>query len=224
MARFAALEAVIDRAKGQFQSIFDKVRARLLGTNNERLDFIMDSFYKLNPSQRTGALTGLVGVIALFLLGSLGLYYARVNSLRAELESGFEALHELQSLKAVYAKEDQRFVKLVDNVTRKTRNVKAKPLFEKVAREQNVSVEGLKETKNPLSTENPLAEKMDEVRVDFSFTNISIPRLLNFLVEIEKSNALLRIQDFKVKGRYGTKLYFDADAKVRGYSTDKSGG
>jgi len=51
--------------------------------------------------------------------------------------------------------------------------------------------------------------------------NISIPRLLSFLVEVEKSNKYLRVQDLQIRARYGTKLYFDSQAKVRGYDSDR---
>ena len=54
--------------------------------------------------------------------------------------------------------------------------------------------------------------------------NISIPRLLGFLVEVEKSNKYLRVQDLQIRGRYGTKLYFDSQVKVRGYDVNGAGG
>jgi len=224
MSLFSSLDPVIDKVRSQIQRGFNQVRIRLLGTNNERLDFLMDSFYKLNPGQRNAVIGGLVGLVAVFLLGSLGLYYSRVTSLRDELDNGFEALHELSNLKGEYQTEDQRFNRLVDAVNRKTRGMKAKPYFEKVARDQNVNIEGLTESKASLSTENPLSEKMEEVKVDVRFPNISIPRLLTFMIELEKGNNLVRVQDLTIRGRYGTKLFFDAQGKFRGYSTEKSGG
>jgi hypothetical protein len=211
-----------DKFKGQFSGSLNQVRRRLFGANNEKLDFFMDSFYKLSPSQRSGVLAGIVGVISLFVLGAIVLYFSQVNRLKSELAGSFAALHELQSMKAGYEQENKNFEKLVDTIEKKTKQMSLKPFFEKIANDMGVTLEGLNDQKAPLPAENALSEKMSEVRVDMRMPNISIPRLMSFLVEVEKSNKYLRVQDLQIRGRYGTKLYFDGQAKVRGY--DAGGG
>lgn len=213
----SALAAFSDRFKGQLQGGLNQIRKRLFGANNEKLDFFMDSFYKLSPNQRTGVLAGFVGVVALFVLGAIGLYFAQVNQLKNDLNGSFAALHELQSMKASYEQENRNFEKLVDTIDKKTRQLSLKPFFEKTANDLGVTIEGLNDQKAPLAADNPLAEKVQEVRVEMRLPNISIPRLMSFLVEIEKSNKYLRVQDLQIRGRYGTKLYFDGQVKVRGY-------
>jgi hypothetical protein len=150
-----------------------------------------------------------------------GLYFSLVSHLKNELSSSFAALHELQAKKAMYEQENRNFEKLVDMVERKTKQVSLKPFFEKIANEQGVAIEGLSDSKSPLPADNPLAERLQEVRVEMRMPNISIPRLLSFLVEVEKSNKYLRVQDLQIRARYGTKLYFDSQAKVRGYDSDR---
>ncbi len=211
-----------DRFKGQFQPGLTALRKRLFGANNEKLDFIMDSFYKLSANQRTAVLAGVVGGIAVLILMAVGLYFSQVNRLRNDLSGSFVALHELQAMKSNYEQETKNFDKLVETVDRKTRSMSLKPFFEKIANDLGVTIEGLNDQKAPLSADNPLAEKMQEVRVEMRLPNISIPRMMSFLVEIEKSNKYLRVQDLTVRGRYGTKLFFDGQAKVRGY--DIAGG
>lgn len=193
------------------------LRRRLFGANNERLDFFMDSFYKLSPNHRMLALAGVVGVIALFVLCAVILYFSQVGRLKQDLNDSFAALHDLQSLRASYEIESKNYDKLVETIDKKTRQVSLKPFFEKTANDLGVTIEGLTDQKAPLGADNPLAEKVQEVRVDMRLPNISIPRLMNFLVEIEKSNKYLRVQDLQIRGRYGTKLFFDAQVKVRGY-------
>jgi len=213
----SVVTAFTDRFRGQFLTGFKLIRKRMLGANNERLDFLMDSFYKLSPNQRTGVLAGMVGVICLFVLGAVGLYISQVNALKRELSGSFAALHELQSMKGSYEQENRNFEKLVDTVERRTRAVSLKPFFEKVGNELGVTLEGLNDQKSPLPADNPLSEKLQEIRVDMRMPNISIPRLMSFLVEVEKSGKYLRVADLQIRGRYGTKLYFDGQAKVRGY-------
>lgn len=213
----SAVAAFADRFKGQFQSSFNAIRKRIFGANNERLDFFMDSFYKLPPNHQAGVLAGIVAGIGLIVLLAVALYFSQVNRLKSELNDSFAALHELQSLKASYEVENKNFEKLVDTIDKRTRSVSIKPFFEKIANDMGVTIEGLSDQKTPLAAENPLSEKMQEVRVEMRLPNISIPRLMSFLVEVEKSNKYLRVQDLTVRGRYGTKLFFDAQVKVRGY-------
>lgn len=214
MSTFATL---VDKFVGQFSGSITQVKRRLFGANNERLDFFMDSFYKLSPNQRTAALGGVVAVIGLFVLGAVALYFAQVQKLRRDLNDSFAALHELQGLKYTYEIESRNYDKLIETIERKTKQVSLKPFFEKTANDLGVTIEGLSDQKTALAAENPLAERVQEVKVDMRLPNISIPRLMNFLVEIEKSNKYLRVQDLQIRGRYGTKLYFDSQIKVRGY-------
>lgn len=220
----SAVAAFADKFKGQMQSSLGVIRRRIFGANNEKLDFLMDSFYKLSPNQRTGVLAGVVGAIGLFVLIAIGLYFSQVSRLKTELSDSFGALHELQALKGQYEQENRNFEKLVDVVDRKTRQVSLKPFFEKIGQDLGVTIEGLNDQKSPLPGDNPLSEKMQEVRVEMRLPNISIPRLLSFIVEVEKSGKYLRVQDLQVRGRYGTKLYFDGQVKVRGYDVGGSGG
>ena len=213
----SVVATVTDRFKGQLMGNLQRIRKRLFGTNNEKLDFLMDSFYKLSPNQRTGLLAGTVAGIALFVLGAVGLYFSQVSRLKTELSQSFSSLHELQALKTSYEQENKNFEKLIDTVERKTKQMSIKPFFEKIANEQSVTLEGLTDQKAALPADSALSEKMQEVRVEMRLPNISVPRLMTFLVEVEKSNTYLRVQDLQVRGRYGTKLYFDAQAKVRGY-------
>lgn len=213
----SAIAILADKIKGQFSGIFTLVRRRLFGANNERLDFFMDSFYKLSPNQRTGVLGGIVSVIGLFVLGAVALYFSQVHKLKQDLNDSFAALHDLQALKHSYEVESRNYDKLIDTIERKTKQVSLKPFFEKTANDLGVTIEGLTDQKSPLAAENPLSEKVQEVKVEMRLPNISIPRLLSFVVEIEKSGKYLRVQDLQIRGRYGTKLYFDSQLKVRGY-------
>jgi len=218
----SGVNAIVDQMRGQLQSVANIVRIRVLGANNERLDFLMDSFYKLSPPQRTAAFSGLIAVVGFFVFGAVILYFSQVSRLRSELNESFDALHEMQTLKTEYQNEQRRYDKLFEQISRKTGDLRPKPFFEKIANEQGVQIEGgLTETRVPLPPENPLSEKMQEVRVEMRLNNISIPRLLTFLVEVEKANNFVRVQDLEIKSRFGTRLYFDSKLKARAYSVSR---
>jgi len=213
----SALGNAIDQIKGQLNSLVLGVKRQLFGANNERLDFFMDSFYKLSPQQRMAVVTGVGAVVGLFVFLALMLYFAQVAKLRDDLNEGFAAMHEIRRLRLAYEVENKNYEKLIDTVQRKTKQVSLKPFFEKIANDLSVTIEGINDQKVPLAADNPLSEKLQEVRVEMRLPNISIPKLLSFIVEIEKSGKYLRVQDLQIRARYGTKLFFDGQIKVRGY-------
>ncbi|MCX6128388.1 MAG: hypothetical protein NTX25_04900 [Proteobacteria bacterium] len=65
--------------------IIDQIRRSLLGANNERIDFLMDSFYKLSPQHQTSVMAGAAAFLLVFVLGSFTIYFSRINALEDEL-------------------------------------------------------------------------------------------------------------------------------------------
>lgn len=214
MSRIAVIQ---DSIKGRWDLLVKELRKRTLGANNERLDLLVDSFYKLEPTQRNLVISGGIVGLTVIVLGFVGLYFSQVNSLNRELNKRFDALYELREMKREYQIEDQKFNRIVDSVISSSGSIRIKPYFEKVANEQGVQIEGLTETKVPIPSDNPMSDKLTEVKVEMRLNNISIPRLLNFVVEVEKGSGSIRIQDLQVRARYGTKLFFDAQIKGHGY-------
>lgn len=216
----SALASITDKFKGSSYGVLNVLRVRLFGANNEKLDFLMDSFYKLSPAQRSGVLAAMAGLVGLVVLSAIGLYFTQVNTLKQDLSNSFAALHELQSLKSQFEQENKNFEKLIETIDKKTKGQALKPFFEKIGQDLGVTLEGLSDAKSPLASDNPLADKVQEVKVEMRLPNISIPRMMSYLVEIEKSNKYLRVQDLQIRGRYGTKLFFDGQVKVRGYGVN----
>lgn len=211
------IAAIRENIKDRLDFFTKEIKKRTLGANNERLDLMIDSFYKLEPQQRNLALAGGIGALGVLVVGFMWLYFSQVNGLNKELNRRFDALYEIRDLKKEFQLEDQKFSKLVEGVMSASGGLRIKPYFEKIANDQGVQIEGLAETKVPLASENPMSEKLQEVKVDMRLNNISIPRLLNFVVEVEKGSGTIRIQDLQVRSRYGTRLFFDATIKGHGY-------
>lgn len=208
-----------EKLQSQVDETVGRIQSALFGANNERLDFVMDSFYKLAPPQRNAVLAGVVGGIALFVVGAFGLYFSRVNALEAELNTGLKALNELQKWKLDYEKENAKFESLVGLIEKRTKTFRVKPFLDRTAKSLNVSLgPQFNDKKIPLGADNPLGSQVQELQAEVEFPKISIPKLLKYLIELEKSKHFLRVRDLDIRGRHGTKLYFDARAKIRGYA------
>ena len=216
----SALSSFTDQIRGQLSTGFGILRSRVFGANNERLDFLMDSFYKLSAPQQSAVFAGLVGVVTLFVLSALVLYFSQVASLNRELSMSLAARHELEALRSDFARENQRFERLTSQLRNRTSDLRMKPFFEKIGIDQGVQIEGLTDQRVPLPEDNALSKAaFQSVKVDLRVNNISIPKLLNFMMEIEKANNFIRIRDLQIRGRFGTRLYFDGQITARGYAS-----
>ncbi len=215
----SAITATIEQFTSRIRQAGRRLQIRVLGANNEQLDFIMDSFYKLSPRDRSLVLAGgSVGIGVLVLL-CVFLYFNRINALEKQVTRHAEAIFELKSLKGQFKSEDAMFSDLQSMLSQKLSTLRVKPFIEKIAKEQGLLVEGLVDQRSDLPNYNPLSQTIKEVKVDFRLSKVSIPKLLNFLIEIEKSDSFLRVTDLKIQERFGTKLFFDVQVKISGYVT-----
>jgi len=206
-----------DQVLGAARRVGSSIQSRVLGRNNETLDFVMDSFYKLSPQQRFSALVAGSAFVLLVFFGTLLIYFSQISKLDQNLNNSFNALHELRALKTEINHEQAKYDQLISMIENRSRSLRIKPFFEEQALATSVTIQGLSDQVVPIEAGNPLGSRLQYVSVDLRLPKISIPRLLSFLVKIEKSNNFLAVEDLQIRGRYGTKLYFDAQAKFRGY-------
>ena len=209
----AVLNAVMDTIEARLTF----VKHRVLGENNERLDFVMDSFYKMEPRQKNFVLAGIVAAIVCFIAFAVFFYIAQIGALETRLNESFAALHTLQEQKTDFGRVNGKFNVIVKDVTRLTQGLKMKPLLEKFARGLNIKIEGLSEAGDVLASDNPMSKFLEQRKIEVRLPRVSLPKLLKFLVEVEKARKFLRISDLTIRGIYGTKLYFDAAAVINWY-------
>ena len=214
----SAFDDYKDQILNQWGLLTSSVRKKVFGANNENIDLLVDSFYKLEPPQRNAAIVGGAVGLVIIVVTFLGIYFAQLSSLNRDLNRRFDALYEIRDLKDSYLVESARFTALETSITGSSSTVRMRPYFEKIANEQGVKIDGLTESKAPLASDNALSAKFQEIRVEMRLNNISIPKLLAFLVEVEKWGGSIRIQDLQVQAKYGTKLFFDAKIKARSFA------
>lgn len=206
-----------DKVSQLTRPILDIFKRSLFGANNERLDFIMDSFYKFTPQQQTGIIFGLGSLLGVLVLGIFALYFANISALEGELNAGFEALKEIRHLSEDYKNEKARLSWLERNVEGKTRSLRPKSFFERKANQVGVTLESLRSEEVDLPRDNPLSNSFKEVQVVFRMPKVSIPRMLKFMSELEKSGKTLTVRNLRIRARYGDKLFFDTEAQVSAY-------
>jgi hypothetical protein len=211
------IDTIAENFRSRAQDVVKRVQTSIFGVNNEKLDFILDSFYKLSPPQRTGVLAGIVVGIFAFVSLAVILYFVRVNALEAEFNASRAAKKEIASFKENFRVEQEKYDSLVTQVTSRIRAESIKTFAAKLAEQQGLTLEPGNPKDVPLPPENPLSEKIQEVHLELKLRKVSIPRLLKFVMELEKSRYFIKVQDLKIDAIFGTKMYFNADIRLRGY-------
>ncbi|MBC7530016.1 MAG: hypothetical protein H7318_00450 [Oligoflexus sp.] len=221
------MSAITD-VRDQFQSLVSRVifhvRRSLFGMNNERIDFLMDSFYKLSPQQQTGLLSGVAGALLVFVLGAFTIYFSRINALEDELNSSFDALQEVRTLSANYETELKRYQELKGIVAKNSADFKPKPYFESQSNKVGVQIQDLRSQDAEISADSPLSTDFRYSTVEFRLPKVSLPRLLKFVEEVEKGNPSLNFHSLQIRTRYGDRLFFEVQAKVVAYKVGSGGG
>ena len=100
---------------------------------------------------------------------------------------------------------------------RGSQGFRPKPFFESKANSIGVTITDLRDKKAPMSPDSPLSSYFSQTIVEFKLPKVSLPRLMKFLSEVERSNKNLSIENLQIRTRYGDRLYFEATAKVVGY-------
>jgi hypothetical protein len=211
---------MINRLKEQLLGYYTRIvtflKQKLLGPNNERLDFIMDSFYKLPPNYQSLALLGVIAGVGVVVMLIFSIYFTQINSLERDLTSGFDALRRMRVLAQEYTSEKERLDWLLKSVGSKTGSLRPKPFLEEKANQLGIVLEGLKSEEVDIPQDNPLSHDFMYVNVDFRLPKISIPRMLKFFEEIERADKGLSIRNLQIRARYGDKLFFDVQARLTG--------
>jgi len=212
-----AINQLLQKTQSYILDLLNRLRLKVFGANNERLDFVLDSFNKLQPNQQRGALAGLSALFFVFILLGIWLYNYQVGELHKELSESYAGLRQFRSLGDEYRQEAEAFGGLVDSVKRKVDPASSKAMLDQMAKKMGINIGQLDERDVTASEETALSKELREVSVDVSMDNISLAKLIKFLTEVEKSGKFVRVGDLRIRSRYGTKLYFDARVVFRAF-------
>ena len=150
-------------------------------------------------------------------MGVTFIYFSQTAELDKELEQRMYALNEFRKTRVHFNASKNRYKDLVSSITKKTQNLRLKSFFEKKMKEEQIDYRGLETRELESDPTNIIFEQIKEHEIDIRISKISIPKILNFIIKIEKSQHLISVKDLKIVGIYGTKLFFDLDIVFRSY-------
>lgn len=213
-----SISGITDKFRGMVGDINMRIKRAIYGDNNERLDFIMDSFYKLSPDQKNMVLIGAVAIIFFLIMGIVGIYIVQIGSLGEELNNSLTAYKSLELKSQQYNTKNNEFQYLVNKINSGGSGA-IKPFFENLSKKHKITLDSLNENMQNMQMDNVLGNQFREANVDLRLNKISLPRLLKFLVAVEADGSFYKVSDVKIEARYDDKLYFDTQIKVKGFKS-----
>lgn len=211
------MEAQQTAPKG-FSQWMVPVRQAIFGRQNERIEFLMDSYFKLPPEGRTAALVGGFFLGTLFLIGIIALYLAALTGLQGRLDQAFEATNKLREAHTAHSINKQKFTDLEQKLQAANQGLVVISVLEQKAKELGLATSGFPPQLpvSDLPANNPLSANYQNAKVEFRVSNVSLRKIVDFVIAIESTPHMLRVSSLKVKALYQNKLFFDATFEVEG--------
>lgn len=206
-------------AQGEIPRWMLPIRDAIFGKQNERIEYFMDSYFKLPPEGRTAAIASGIVLAILIVLAFVGAYITALNRLQSRLDESFEAVNNLRDKQIEFAVIKKKYDELDKRLSGVTQSLQILSLLEEKAKSKGLQISGNNKAEKP-STEKDfirsslLKDKYKPMRSEFRISNVSLQKIIDFVVDIESDNKLLRVTDLRIKGLYQNKLYFDAQFAV----------
>lgn len=207
-----------ETAPKSLSNLFAPIRTALLGRQNERIEFLMDSYLKLTPEWRSAVLVGGIFLSILSLIGIISIYLAALGGLQGRLDQAFEATNQIKELRNSYLVTKQKFTDFESKLETANQGLVLISVIETKAKELGLSASGFapQPTTTDLPPNNPLNTKYQNAKVEFRISNVSLKKIVEFVIAVENLPHMLRVSSLKIKALYQNKLFFDATFEVEG--------
>jgi hypothetical protein len=205
------------RVAAKTSKLFLPLRNFVFGQQNERLEYLMDSFLKFNPEQRAAAVIGGVLGFLLLLVGLISLYLGASSALQNDLDFAFSSTNRLKEVQVGHLVAKRRFAEL-ETALQINQSLSLITLVEAKAKEMGVLVgdfpsqQEISAPSAPLSASALKNHRIAKIR--FSVNKVGLKKVVEFLVALESLPNRLRVSSLSIKRSFSDKLYLDASVEI----------
>jgi len=191
--------------------IMTSLKLFIFGENNQRLEYLIESFYRLNHERRSIIIiSSILSGITIFIL-SIIIYIIGLFSLQSNLNSAYNNSNTLKEFKAPYMALQGSFDELIHGIRSSNMNLSLVSLLEQKAKDLGVQTSHF--PSKPLITkftgQNPLVDLFQKESVDFKISGTSLKKIMEYINIIEQMPNKLRVTKFRLLSITEAKLYFD---------------
>lgn len=202
----------------RFAVITTPIKNLILGRQNERIEFLMDSYFKLSPEGRTAAIVGSAIFGFFSVIGVIALYIGALSALQNRLDQAFVATNKLRELQQSYAVVDSSFSSLEKQITAANEGLVLISVLEQKSKELGLTASGFPPQlpRIDLAATNPLSKSFQNSKVEFRLSNAPLKKIIEYVTVIESTPHMLRVSSLRIRALYQNKLFFDANIEVEG--------
>jgi hypothetical protein len=209
--------------QNRFAAITTPLKNLILGRQNERIEFLMDSYFKLSPEGRTSVIVGSIIGAIFFVFLVITAYIMALGSLQSRLDEAFSATNKLRELQQSYSIVDSNFRSLEEQISAANEGLVFISVLEQKSKDLGLTASGFPPQLplTDLPATNPLSKRYQSSKVEFRLSNAPLKKIIDLVVAIESTPHLLRVSSLRIRALYQNKLYFDANLEVEGVVTRK---
>jgi hypothetical protein len=205
------------RISPKTSKLFLPLRNLVFGPQNERLEYLMDSFLKFSPEQRAAAVVGGILGFLLLLVGLISLYLGASSALQNDLDFAFSSTNRLKEVQVGHLVAKRRFAEL-ESALQINQSLSLITLVEAKAKEMGILVGDFpsqQEISTPAAPLNASALKNHRIaKIRFSVNKSGLKKVVEFLVALESLPNRLRVSSLSIKRSFSDKLYLDASVEI----------
>lgn len=205
------------KKEGRLWRLFSPIRAAVFGRQNERLEYLADTFFKMSPEARAGIIVG--GILGFFItiLAIIWLYIIGLEKLQTRLDGAYGALNKLRQLDASHAVSTAKSKALADRFSSANQNLSLVTLVEEKAKTMGIKI-SFSSPQRDTAPGTPLRDSSLKnhrvAQMAFNIENVGLKRASEFIIELERLPNMLHVTSLKLSRGFTNKLYLDAEIEI----------
>lgn len=205
---------------GRLWRLFEPLRAAVFGRQNERLEYLADTFFKLSPEARAGIVIGGIGGFFILIVSLILLYVAGLEALQSELDSAYSSINRLRQMEATYTVSKAKFRNLEERFRSSNEGLSLVTIIEEKGKELGIKTSfpsGQRDSSMGTTLRDSAMKDYRVAQVSFTVENVGLKKIIDFLIELERLPNMLHVNSVKLSRGFTNKLYLDAEIEVEAF-------
>lgn len=177
------------------------IRDVVFGVQNERIEALIDNFFRLTPEMRT-IVTGVsIGMAVLVFVFSIVFYFFTLSYLDRDLSDSFQALQDLQNLQLEHNRSRQSFDSLKKVIDESTKNFIFITYIDEQSQKMGFKAQGFpaQPPRTSFPSDHPFSASYQMEEVTFTVSEISLKQLVEYLVSLMSVSPFMVLKTLQLR-------------------------
>jgi hypothetical protein len=187
------------------------VKNFVFGPQNERIEYLIDNFFRLTPESRAAlALSGVVALVVMCCLIVVG-YFSILKKFDNYLDESYTALQNLQVLQYQHARSKGSFSQLKNMIDSSTRNFVFITYVDQKSKELGLEATNFpaQPPRTSFPANHPLYGSYQIEDLTFDVTGISLKQLVDYLVILQSVSPFMALKTLRMRSSLQSKSFLD---------------